>query len=161
MPDIEQRRTVHGGADSALSIQVCAWKRDGDHVDRCDAREAGGFGVYVRNPTALHVQDFVPGEGGMKSGADALANARRFALVLADHLGCAVEAPDTMKETDSMQQEIEASAVLTFSADASLSADELRGAVANFLWRSPEASGRFDFSALRRSAARSNKSFRQ
>lgn len=98
MPD--ELRTIHGGADSALCIEVQAWRRDGDSIVPClgyiagpgvaihsDLSQAHGVGVYLRNPLALHLQDFEPGVGTIDQ---ARAAAFKWADTLAEHLGCNV-----------------------------------------------------------------------
>lgn len=82
-------RTVHGGADSALSVEVCYWRHyAGSIVMVYLASAADGCGVYIRNPLALHVQDF-PGKGADLPAAR--ASAIKFGQTLAEHLGCALD----------------------------------------------------------------------
>lgn len=91
--NIEHRRTVHGGAASALSVQFQAWRETEEMgaIDGCEPADAKAFGVYIRNPLAMHVQDFIPGRDSIGTLSDALAAGWLFADRLADHLGCKVE----------------------------------------------------------------------
>jgi len=99
-------RSVHGGANSHLCIEVSAVRgyRDRDGLETCngDPSRAEGFGVYIRNPLAYHIRDFQLPAGASPTiwGADpakvaaaqaqALADAFSWADGLADHLGCPV-----------------------------------------------------------------------
>lgn len=94
--NIEDRRTYHGGDDSALSIEVSAVRgfRTGS-ISTCNEVEtmADGYAVYIRNPLAFHVQDFGPetvDETRRVSMIDAKAAAFTYADALAEHLGCPV-----------------------------------------------------------------------
>lgn len=91
-PEIEARRTVHGGEDSALSVQVCAWRRADGGIDSTVEETAHGFGVYIKNPLAMHLQDFTPGWGEDQCGnlAQAKMAALEWADALGDHLGAPV-----------------------------------------------------------------------
>ena len=82
-------RTVHGGADSALAVEVSAWRRNGDGISggMVTLDGADGVGVYLRNPLALHVQDFEPGVGTIEQAS---AAAFAWAAHLAEHLGAPV-----------------------------------------------------------------------
>lgn len=99
MCEIETRRTVHGGKESALSVEVNYWRHDGDSIlPVYFAAAADGCGVYIRNPLAMHIQDFTG------KGADlpaARASAIEFGKALADHLGCAlnIRAPEPAQNT--------------------------------------------------------------
>lgn len=90
------RRSVHGGSDSHLSVEVAAVRFEADEsVTVCDADPgaAMGFGVYVRNPLAFHVQDFGPATVDPERTvtlAEAKVAAFKWADALADHLGCPV-----------------------------------------------------------------------
>jgi hypothetical protein len=93
---IEHRRTVHGGDNSALSVEVSAWRYEGANITQCnhelpDAWD--GLGVYIRNPLAFHIADFNAGNGETEYGTilQAKAVAFKYADALADHLGCSVE----------------------------------------------------------------------
>lgn len=86
-PGIETRRTVHGGDDSALFIEVRGWRMDSDGYASTVATVAQGFGVYLHNPIAMHLRDFEPGVG---TRDQALAAALTWADALGDHLGCKV-----------------------------------------------------------------------
>ncbi|MES2300870.1 MAG: hypothetical protein V4521_02150 [Pseudomonadota bacterium] len=90
MGDIETRRTVHGGDDSALCVEVSAWRREGNGFcgGRCVLEQADGVGVYLRNPLAMHLQDFEPGVGTIEQAS---AAAFVWADALAEHLGCKVD----------------------------------------------------------------------
>lgn len=73
----------------ALSVQLCAWRRAGAAIEGgCTYEQADGFGVYIRNPLALHVYDFEEGRDGFTSKVGAYVGARRYADALAAHLGC-------------------------------------------------------------------------
>jgi hypothetical protein len=101
------KRSVHGGADSHLCIEVSAVRgfADPDGLETCngDPDRAEGFGVYIRNPLAYHVRDFMLPQGSSPTiwGADsakvaaeqakAKAEAFGWADGLAEHLGCSVE----------------------------------------------------------------------
>ncbi len=86
-PAIEARRTVHGGDDSALCIEVRGWRMDSDGYASTVATVAQGFGVYLHNPIAMHLRDFEP---GIATREQALAAALQWADALGEHLGCKV-----------------------------------------------------------------------
>lgn len=110
---IEHRRTVHGGANSALSVEVSAWRIEADqplnqpdrpdYVAGCNhelPERWHGVGVYIRNPLAFHVEDFWIGPIGTKApgGKDVWGSpeqakfaAFKYADALAEHLGCSVK----------------------------------------------------------------------
>lgn len=101
---IEKRRTVHGGADSALSVEVMPLRDHPRGFDPCpeDWKGADLYGVYVRNPLALHIADHRPAVRPDSSAPPAnkarsleQARVRAFgqALAIAEHLGCAMNAP--------------------------------------------------------------------
>jgi hypothetical protein len=100
---IEKRRTVHGGPDSALSVEVSPVRKCADGFETCahEPESATRFGVYIRNPLALHVRDFVtPSRNGNATSQrlqldrlQAYGEAITFASALADHLGCGVHVP--------------------------------------------------------------------
>lgn len=84
-------RSVHGGEDSHLSVEVSAWREDGDAITVCNDEplKCDGFGVYIRNPLAFHINDIA-----REKGAEGYSRAKRaaftYADALADHLGCEV-----------------------------------------------------------------------
>lgn len=106
-------RTVHGGADSALAIEVAPVRFIPGQgatitVETCWAQPdaAAAFGVYIRNPLAFHIQDFGPetvDENRRVSMDEARAAAFAYADSLADHLGCRVvglERPPEPEQSD-------------------------------------------------------------
>lgn len=82
---------IEANQAGALCVEVSAWRRNGDGIDggRETLDQAGGVGVYIRNPLALHVRDFEPGVGTIDQARDA---AFEWADALAAHLGCDVVA---------------------------------------------------------------------
>lgn len=103
---IRDAMTFAQGLDAAkavaagLSIEVSAFYRTGDKngplITGCNAfpEKAEGFGVYIRNPLASHVQDFdIPAWLDKSEEARALTLSAAFAYAdhLAEHLGCKVD----------------------------------------------------------------------
>lgn len=94
-------RSIHGGADSHLCIEVQPVRGFGqpDGLETCahEPETAQAFGVYVRNPLAFHLQDFGPetvADGAPRQTMpQALAMAFEYADSLAEHLGCPVVSP--------------------------------------------------------------------
>ena len=96
------KRSVHGGKDSHLEIEVSAVRSHRGHRETTystvnhEPSEATAFAVYIRNPLAFHVHDFRvpawPGRERPDSDAAGRAKAKAFAYAdaLAEHLGCAV-----------------------------------------------------------------------
>lgn len=94
------KRSIHGGADSHLCIEVSAARRDGDGLVQCNDAPGGAdrFAVYIRNPLAFHVEDFRPAQWPGRdrpatheaSLARAKGRAFTYADALAEHLGCEV-----------------------------------------------------------------------
>lgn len=91
-------RSVHGGANSHLCVEISAWWQDADGVHICndEPARATAYGVYIRNPMAMHVSDFCGPQMAaefdpMPTLADAKDAAFVYADALADHLGCKVE----------------------------------------------------------------------
>ncbi len=76
-----------------LKVEVSAWRFDDDArstITLCndDVENANGFGVYVRNPIAMHVRDFdLDGSEDVHAQREA---AFAFADALAHHLACEV-----------------------------------------------------------------------
>lgn len=101
---MKQKRSVHGGTDSYLAVEVSAWRlgQTGDGTELVNhelPEQAQGYGVYIRNPEAFHVEDFWIGAIGTKapgskdvwgSHEQTRAAAFQYADALADHLGCEV-----------------------------------------------------------------------
>ena len=94
-----QLRSVHGGADSHLCVEVSAVRGfdDPNGIGTCNDEpdESGAFSVYIRNPLAMHIRDFHVlrrNSGADKRGRLDRAKARAFtwADALAEHLGCPV-----------------------------------------------------------------------
>lgn len=105
-----QQRTIHGGSDSALSVEVSAVRFGGGETAVCnhEPERADAIAVYIRNPLAMWVRDFLTANGCEKLGiseydADRLGRgpgehgsrtpkgaAFEFGDALAEHLGCAV-----------------------------------------------------------------------
>ena len=97
-----KKRSIHGGEDSHLCVEVSAVMPCGDNgVTTCNHKPeaADRFAVYIRNPLAFHVDDFFTGAIGAKApgGHDvwgtaeqAKAAAFNYADGLAEHLGCEV-----------------------------------------------------------------------
>ena len=85
-----------GGA-APLSVDVSAVKRSGDGWTVTDDAHAVGYGVYIRNPLAHHIADFLLPDWQAAS-SERLAEAKRAAFAyadhLAEHLGCAVDGGD-------------------------------------------------------------------
>lgn len=77
-----------------LSVDVSAVKRSGDGWTVTDDAHAVGYGVYIRNPLAHHIADFLLPDWQAAS-PERLAEAKRAAFAyadhLAEHLGCAVD----------------------------------------------------------------------
>ena len=92
-------RTVHGGAGSALLVEVSPVRGFAEgSISTCEEGRAEAFAVYIRNPLAFHVQDFITeGEERRLTLAEAKANAFRYADALAEHLGCEVWAGQLME----------------------------------------------------------------
>lgn len=94
---IEHRRTVHGGDDSALSVELSPirFEPDGSVTTvHGEPDQMQGVGVYIRNPSAFHVQDFGPESvdpDRRVEMADVLRAGFKYADALADHLGCTVD----------------------------------------------------------------------
>jgi hypothetical protein len=95
------KRSIHGGEDSHLEIEVSAVKRgEGRSLTTCNnaPEDADLFAVYIRNPLAFHIQDFRaapwPCRGRPASHEASLAKAKKraftYADALAEHLGCVV-----------------------------------------------------------------------
>lgn len=78
---------------STLCVEVTAVAfeedDDGQHVIACNDQleRASAFAVYIRNPMAFHVQDFLCIVGDQEK---AMADAFFFADNLAEHLSCDV-----------------------------------------------------------------------
>lgn len=90
-------RSIHGGAGSHLCIEVSAVRGFGEPggitVCNDDEASAAGYGVYIRNPLAFHVQDFgveTTFEERRATLLEAKAAAFTYAAGLAEHLGCEV-----------------------------------------------------------------------
>lgn len=92
----------------SLSVEVAAYRREGKYIERYTLDSSPramatrplherphGFGVYIRNPLAFHVEDFPCDARGAYSVAECyarkLGEAFRYADALAEHLGCGVE----------------------------------------------------------------------
>lgn len=80
-----------------MSVEVSAWWQDHDGIHVCndDPDRATAYGVYIRNPLALHIGDwFGPRHTNTDGGVrcDTVAEAKRcafdWAKLLAEHLGC-------------------------------------------------------------------------
>lgn len=87
----------------ALAVELNGWKKTEEHgfCGGAGYVDAMGFGVYIRNPLAFHVQDFMCIDDerderfklpdNFDDRATAYADAWRYADALADHLGCTVQ----------------------------------------------------------------------
>lgn len=90
------KRSVHGGKDSRLEVEVSAVRGfASDNIATCngDPDKAEAFAVYIRNPLAMHIQDFGPDTTDPEKRVSmmaARAAAFTYADALADHLGCPV-----------------------------------------------------------------------
>lgn len=76
-----------------LVVEVSAvrgWSSNDKGIETCndEPATAEAFGVYIRNPMALHIEDFGPdGPDGFRTLREARHAASRFALILATHIG--------------------------------------------------------------------------
>lgn len=80
-----------------LCVEVSAWRYDdnGTSIVQIDDAQcaADGYGVYIRNPLAMHVQDFTGQDFGLwleEKKTEARLQAFAWADALAEHLGCEV-----------------------------------------------------------------------
>lgn len=103
-------RSVHGGEDSHLSIEVSAVRgfREPDGIGTCnhEPETAESYAVYICNPLAAHLIDFGPdttAEDRRVTMPEAKAAAFRYADFLGEHLGCpvvsALARPETIEGT--------------------------------------------------------------
>lgn len=74
-----------------MTVEVSAWETDGDGIAICNHEplRCDGFGVYIRNPLALHIHDIKRGPGG-EGYSRAKREAFAYADMMAQHLGCEV-----------------------------------------------------------------------